>query len=52
MLYSVWNLTRKSWATSTNFSTEREAADLLATIVRKCHDRYEVRPRQFGTIKE
>lgn len=52
MLYSVWNVTRKSWATSTNFSTRGEAARLMACIVRQCTDQYEIKGRQFGTIQE
>ena len=52
MLYSVWNVTKKAWATSTNFSTEREAGNLLSVIQRQCKDEYAVRGRKFGTIKE
>lgn len=53
-LYSVWNLTSGWWGTSTNYSTEREALNLLNTIIRnsRTRDRYEVRERQFGRIKE
>lgn len=49
-LYSVYNVTRETWATSTNFSTHAEAERLLNTIKRQCRDNYAVRERPFGTI--
>lgn len=51
-LYSVWNVTRRQWASGTNYSTEQEAESLLKTIKRQCRDDYEVRGRKFGTMKE
>lgn len=50
MLYSVWNVDKNNWATSTNFSTEKEARALMACIMRQCHDKYEIKERKFGTI--
>jgi hypothetical protein len=50
MLYSVWNVTKQNWATSTNYSTEAEASALMARIVRACKDEYIVKGRKFGSI--
>lgn len=52
MLWSVYNLDTKAWATATNYSTKAEAETLLRIIKARCWDHYEVRSRAFGTIKE
>lgn len=49
-LYSIYNLTRDAWATSTNFSTIQEAEVLLRCINKSCRDLYEIRARLFGTM--
>lgn len=51
-LFSVWNKSRGDWATTTNYSTQREAHALRKVIEAVCSDKYEVRERAFGTIKE
>lgn len=51
-LFSVWNVTRRQWATSTNYSTEEEAERLIRVIKRQVRDEYEVRPRKFGSMRE
>lgn len=52
MLWSVYNVTRKRWATFTNYSTKKEAKRLLKRIMEWCPDDYTVVGRKFGTIKE
>ncbi len=48
--YGVYNVTRDTWATSTNFSTREEAEQLLRTITAVCRDNYMVRAKAFGTL--
>ena len=50
-VYSVSNVSKNNWATSTNYSTEVEALRLMKTIIDgKCRDTYAVRPRPYGSL--
>lgn len=51
VLWSVWNDHLQDWATSTNYSTQGEAMDLLKTICSQCPpSHYRVVARPYGTM--